>query len=249
MSKEMYILKKQVHFGSLKTSVPVGTIIEVDRENNKAYFCDVEHDNISEIDICIRVGSIIPYIDGQTKVDANVKISPRAKNNKKYEVIGNESQPLSIKDQEDKNEEISTPKKMQVIREEQSSDNNKLKVLKHDTEKIIEVDNNEKIMQVINDDDNQVVAKIPIKKTKPKGVPENTTIISNSDSEALSAINGEQGRVVKSIGKSDSTKSVSSTKKLTAKHASKDSAEKAKANAEARKKASEARRAKAKENK
>jgi hypothetical protein len=62
--------------------------------------------------------------------------------------------------------------------------------------------------------------------------------------DVASAINGQEGTVVAKIGKSESTKSVGTGKALVAKRASKDAADRAKANAEARKKASEARRAK-----
>lgn len=253
MSKETYILKNNVHFGTLKFSVNKGAKILIDRDINKVYIRDKEYENVAEIDLCIRKGFIIPFVEGETEIDSTIKISPKAQNKKKYEVeksdVDNMDESIEITDSK-KEEKQNKSSKMQVIRENESEDDSRgLKVITNDAVQGVEVDNRN-IMQVINADDGEIVAKIPPKTSKPKGVPEKTqaVTVTSTSAEDLAAINGEQGTVVKTIGKSANTKEVSSGKKLTTKKASKSSADKAKANAEARKKASEARRAKAKEN-
>lgn len=253
MSKETYILKNNVHFGTLKFSVNKGAKIIIDRDINKVYIRDKEYENVSEIDMCIRKGFIIPFVEGETDIDSTIKISPKAQNKKKYEVeksdVDSMNESIEISDFK-KEEQPVKESKMQVIRENESEEDSRgLKVITNDAVQGVEVDN-KNIMQVINADDGEIVAKIPPKTSKPKGVPEKTqaVAVTSTSAEDLAAINGEQGTVVKTIGKSANTKEVSSGKKLTTKKASKSSADQAKANAEARKKASEARRAKAKEN-
>ena len=252
MSKETYILKSNVHFGTLKFSVNKGTKIIVDRENNKTFIGDKEYDNVSEVDICIRKGFIVPFVEGETKIDSTIKTSSKFQDdNKKLEVEKSDTdlmrKDIDISDTKKEVRDEKRKAKMEVIHENESEEEARgLKVISNDSVQGVEVDN-QNIMQVINGDDGEIVAKIPPKNSKPKGVPDNTKSLSvgTTDADALEAINGEQGTVVKTIGKSANTKEVSSGNKLTAKKASKSSADKAKANAEARKKASEARRAKA----
>ena len=250
MSKEKYILKNQVHFGTLKVSVPKGTVLTVDRDNKTVEISGVQHDNINEVEMCIRAGFIIPYVEGETKVDTEVKISPRAKNKKK--MVGEKSDVDSM----DKELKVETaPKKaskksdkIEIIRESESKEERGMKVIASDTPSRTTEVTDKEIMEVFHSDDGEVVAKIPPKKSKPKGVPEVQTLVSEDDKEVLNAINGKQGEVVKTIGKSSTTKEIVSGNKLVAKRSKTTPASeaKAKANAEARKKASEARRAKEK---
>lgn len=255
MSKEIYVLKSVVHFGSLKVSVAKGTKIFVNRDKNEVDINGVVHNNVNEVDMCVRAGFIIPFVEGETEIDNSVKISPKAeeKNKKKYTVeksdIDKMGEEINIADtKKEVRDEQRKAKKMEVIRERESEEESHgLKVITNDVAKKQDVNNDKKIMEVLNSDDGIVIAKIEKKQSKPKGVPENNSAILSvsNDKEAFDAINGEQGVVVKKIGKSANTKEVSSGSKLTAKRASKSSDEKAKATAEARKKASEARRAKA----
>lgn len=259
MSKEIYVLKSQVHFGTLKTSVPKGAKIIIDRKKQIVEINGVEHDNISEVEMCIRAGFIIPFIEGETKIDTEIKISPKAKENKKEYNIEksdvdsmNKDLKISQKNTNKKAKENKKDNKMEVIREVEGEEARGIKVISNDSLTKDDISDKD-IMKVINGDDGEIVAKIPKKNTKPKGVPEQNSLVVGEQNQDVDVINGEQGTVVKSIGKSDATKSISSGKKLTAKRGSdkskKDAESKAKANAEARKKASEARRAKSKESK
>ena len=83
MGKEVYILKSQVHFGSLKTSVPKGTKIILDREGRTVEINGAMHDNVHDIELGIKAGYVIPFIDGETEVDTTVKISPKAQEKQK----------------------------------------------------------------------------------------------------------------------------------------------------------------------
>ena len=244
MSKEVYVLQKNVHFGSLKFSVNKGAKIIIDKENNKAIVNDREYENVYEIDLCIRKGFIVPFVEeNQEEIPSETVSSENKMEIEKSDVdnvqknINNSSQNSFVQ----KNEKV----KMEVIRENEAEEESRgLKVITNDAAKGVEVDNRG-IMEIINSDEGEIVAKINTVKSKPKGVPDTGTLsVTSTDSDDLAAINGEQGRVVKMIGKSDNTKEITSGNKLTAKRASKSSADKAKANAEARKKASEARRAK-----
>lgn len=255
MSKEAYVLKSLVHFGSLKVSVSKGTVINVDRKKNTVEINGAVHNNVNEVDMCIRAGFIIPYIEGETKIDNTIKISPKAqeKNEKKYTVeksdVDKMSKDINISNTKKEVREKNRKSKMKVIRENESTEDVRgLKVITNELPDGTDEKSNVKKMEVINADEGTVVAKIETKASRPKGVPENSSVLTMSnDKEAFDAINGEQGTVVKIIGKSNNTKPVSSDKKLTAKKSSKASEAKAKATAESRKKASEARRAKAKE--
>jgi len=210
----------------------------------------------------IKAGFIVPFVEGETKINSVVKIAQKAAEKKlnKLEVeksdLDSMSKEIDISDTKKEVREANRKQeKMEVIRENEAEESRGLKVITSDKKAITDVDSNAKVMQIINSDDGEIVATIPNKKSRPKGVPENTTSVLSvsNDKEAFDAINGEQGTVVKKIGKSDNTKEVSSGKKLTAKRGnaakSNDAEARAKANAEARKKASEARRAKAKESK
>jgi hypothetical protein len=251
MSKKEFILTKNVHFGTLKFSLNKGSKILIDEDNKKITIRDKEYSDVSEIELCIRKGFIIPFVEGETKIDDTIKTLEKPEENKKMEVeksdVDNMKKDIDISNTKKEVRDEKRKAKMEVIREAESEDDSRgFKVIVNDNPPVIEV-NNKDIMKVINGDDGQIVAKIPVKNTKPKGVPDNTKTISVgvSDADALEAINGEQGKIVKTIGKSANTKEVNSGTKLTTKKASKTSADKAKANAEARKKASEARRAKA----
>ena len=255
MSQEVYILKNQIHFGALKFSVSKGLKLFVDRENKKVIINGREYDNVSEVDLCIRSGFIIPFIEGETNVESVAKISQKAAEKRliKMEVeksdLDNMSRDIDISDTKKEVREANRKNaKLEVIRENEAEESRGLKVITNNKkETVLSADSNEKVMQIVNGDDGEVVAKIPVKSSRPKGVPESTTstLSVSNDKETLDAINGSQGTVVKTIGKSKNSKEVTTGNKLTAKRASKSSADKAKANAEARKKASEARRAKA----
>ncbi len=249
MSKEVYVLKSQVHFGSLRTSVPKGTKIILDRDAKTVEINGVEHDNINDIELGIRAGYVIPFVDGETKVDTTVKISPKAlEKQQKMEVQKSDMDVMpkeidisdtkkSVRDAKRKSD------KMTVSYEEDKSDSRGLKVVKNDATGV-KADTQEDILKVVNGDGDYKT----IKEISPKPEAKKASFgLSNTDdaNEVAAAINGQEGTVVAKIGKTKSTKTVSAGKTLVAKHASKDAADKAKATAEARKKASEARRAKA----
>lgn len=89
-----YILTKQVHFGSLKSSLVKGSKFNVNENNGKietADFSGRKITNISELNAVIKAGFAVPFVEGKTNVKNDVKIMPKAeKNNKKYPVIKSE---------------------------------------------------------------------------------------------------------------------------------------------------------------
>ena len=240
MSKEVYVLKNQIHFGSLKTSVPQGTKIILDRQNNKVTINETEHNNIDEIELCINHGFIIPF-DENNQIDTTVKISPNASKNKekKYNVqksdVDSMEQDILVPKQEKKQEsKKEKSKKMPVIKEGNVTESRGMKVISSD-EQMKQAINPEQKMEVIHADQGKVIAKIPPKKQANKLV--------DASKEDVSAIMGEQGKVVKKIGKSaseqkkdENVESGKSAGKLVTKKASKESIQKANEKARARKK-------------
>jgi hypothetical protein len=249
MSKEVYILKSQVHFGSLKTSVPKGTKIILDREGKTVEINGAMHDNVNDIELGIKAGYVIPFVDGETKVDTTVKISPKAQEKqKKMEVHQSDldvmPKEIDISDtkKEVREAKRKSAKKMTVSYEKDESETRGMKVVKNEAIGL-EANTQEEILSVVNgDNDYRTVKSIAKKADSSKPAFGLSTTADAND--VASAINGQEGTVVAKIGKSESTKSVGTGKALVAKRASKDAADRAKANAEARKKASEARRAK-----
>ena len=255
MSKEVYVLKSQVHFGSLRTSVPKGTKVVLDREAGTVEMNGAVHSNVTDIDLGIRAGYVIPFVEGETKVDTTVRISPRAKDrNQKMEVHQSDMDVMpkeidisdtkkSVRDAKRKDS-----KKMTVSYEKkEDAESRGLEVVRNDATGL-KADTQEEILKVVNGDgDYRTVRDIAKKATEKKPAFGLSTTADANDVAA--AVNGQEGTVVAKIGKSKSTKTVGTGKTLVAKRASKDAADRAKATAEARKKASEARRAKAKESK
>jgi len=249
MSKEVYILKSQVHFGSLKTSVPKGTKIILDREAKTVEINGAMHDNVNDIELGIRAGYVIPFVEGKTNIDTTVRISPKAQEKqRKMEVHQSDldvmPKEIDISDtkQEVREAKRKNASKMTVSYEEEKSESRGLEVVKNDSP-VLKADTQEEILSVVNgDSDYRTVKSIARKADSRKPAFGLSTTADAND--VASAINGQEGTVVAKIGKSESTKSVGTGKALVAKHASKDAAERAKANAEARKKASAARRAK-----
>ena len=250
MSKEVYILKSQVHFGSLKTSVPKGTKIVLDRSAKTVEINGVEHDNVNDIELGIKAGYVIPFVDGETKVDTTVKISPKAlEKQQKMEVHKSDldvmPKEIDISDTKKSVREAKRKsEKMTVSYEKkEEAEARGLKVVKNDATGV-KADTQEEILKVVNGDgDYRTVKELKAPEASVKKAP---SLSSTDDAkDVASVINGEQGTVVKKIGKGKAdTKEVGSGRKLVAKHASKDASDKAKANAEARKKAIAARRAK-----
>ena len=249
MSKETYILNSQVHFGSLKTSVPKGTKVVLDREARTVEINGAVHDNISDIEIGIRAGYVIPFVEGKTKVDATVRISPKAKERQqKMEVHQSDLDvmPREI-DISSTKKEVRDAKRRErmTVSYEKSGDSEErgMKVVAPEST-VVKADTQEEILKVVNGDgDYRTVKSIKAPEAKVKKAP---SLASTDDANDLSAtINGEQGTVVKSIGKGRAdTSAVASGRKLVAKHAAKDASDKAKATAEARKKAIAERKAK-----
>lgn len=238
MSKEVYVLKNQIHFGSLKTSVPQGTKIILDRQNNKVTINETEHNNIDEIELCINHGFIIPF-DENNQIDTTVKISPNASKNKekKYNVqksdVDSMEQDILVPKQEKKQEsKKEKSKKMHVIKEGNVTESRGMKVISSD-EQMKQAINPEQKMEVIHADQGKVIAKIPPKKQANK--------LTQANQDQVASIM-EQGTVVKKIGKSASeqkkleVKSEKTAGKLTTKKASKESIQKANEKARARKK-------------
>lgn len=248
MSKEVYILKSQVHFGSLKTSVPKGTKIILDREGRTVEINGAMHDNVHDIELGIKAGYVIPFIDGETEVDTTVRISPKAQEKqKKMEVHASDMDvmPKEI-DISDTKREVREAKrksaKMTVSYEKDEPEARGMKVVKNEATGL-EANTTDEILGIVNGDNDYRTVKSIAKEdgSKKPAFGLSTTADAN---DVASAINGQEGTVVAKIGKSESTKAVGTGKALVAKRASKDAADRAKANAEARKKASEARRAK-----
>lgn len=247
MSKETYILKSQVHFGSLRTSVPKGTKIVLDRENKTVEINGAVHDNVNDIEIGIRAGYVIPFVEGETKVDTTVRISPKAKEkNKKLEVRQSDMDvmPKEI-DISDTKKEVRDAKrkngKMAVSYEEDKKDSRGLKVVKNEATGM-KADTQDDILKVVNgDSDYQTIKEIAPKQDAKK--PSFGLSSTEDAKDVADVVNGQEGTVVAKIGKSNST-SVKAGKTLVAKHASKDASDRAKATAEARKKAIAERRAK-----
>ena len=253
MSKEVYILKSQVHFGSLKTSVPKGTKIVLDREAKTVDINGAVHDNIADIELGIRAGYVIPFVDGETKIDTTVKISPKAqqKNERKMEIRKSDMdvmpKEIDISDTKKEVREARRKEKITVSYERnEETEARGLKVVASEATGV-RADTQEEILKVVNGDgDYRTVKELKAPQAAVKKAPSLSTTEDAND--VASVVNGEQGKVVKTIGKGKAdTKQVASGKTLVAKHASKDASDRAKATAEARKKAIEARRAKASE--
>lgn len=244
MSKEIYVLKNQIHFGTLKTSVPKGTKIVLDREHNKVMINEVEHDNISQIEMCIKHGFIIPF-DENVQIDTKVKVSPSASKNKQKKYKIEKSDVDSMKEdilvpKKEKKQEVKKEKnqKMQIIKQGNVTESRGMQVISSD-EQMKQAINPEQKMEVIHADQGKVIAKIPAKKQANK-------LVDSASVEDVSAIMGEQGKVVKKIGKSaadnaknennNEVKSSKTAGKLVTKKASKESIQKANEKARARKK-------------
>ena len=125
MKKESYILKNQIHFGSLKTSVPKGTKVIVDRDKNVAEFNGVIHENIvHEVDLMINAGYIVEYSEGDEI--QQTKVIPKKKR-EKLEVLERSGVEIPIKNDKDDESQSSSrndlrKKKMTVIREGKTVD-------------------------------------------------------------------------------------------------------------------------------
>ena len=250
MSKknEKYVLKSQVHFGSLKTSVPKGTVVEIDRDRKVVVFNGVEHENVNEVDMMIRAGYIIPYVEGMDASSAGQKAKEpvqEAKLDVRKSDIYSLSQEIDISGtKKEVREQQRKAAKLEVIKEEKSEETSRgIPVVRNDARgNAVPAETEKEILQVVNGDDYETVAKIPDAPAAKKGFG----LASTDDAkEVAAAVNGQEGTVVKKIGKSDATKVVASDRKLSARHASEASIEKAKAAAAERKAASAARRSKA----
>lgn len=240
---ESYVLKSQVHFGSLKTSVPKGTLIVVDRTAGKAVIGGAEHDNIAEIDMMIRAGFIVP---GKTESVSEPRTRRAGNSPEKLEVVQSDQDLMeddidissTKKSVREANRKAARGPSIEVIHEESGKDARGLSVVSSDKKMAVrKADTDEEILSVVNGD-NDVVGKVP-SPTRPKGVPAASLSMPDSSDDA-SLVNGEQqGSVVKSIAKGAKaeTRAVSSGAKLSAKHGGRtaDSDARAKAAAEARK--------------
>lgn len=254
MSKEIYILTSQVHFGSLKTSVAKGTKVVIDRKSKVVEINGVKRDNIADIELGIKAGYIIPFVEGKTVVETTVKISPKAKekHDKKMEIQkSDEDMMLHDIDISDTKKEVRDAKrkeKMKISYEKsEDSEERGLKVVANEQPNTIyHADTDKEILKVINgDDDYNVITSI-----KPKVEQKSTfgLAISTDSKETVEAVNNQEGMVVAKIGNSKAdTKPVNPSKVLVTKRASKDVSDKAKATAEARKTAIATRRAKTSE--
>ena len=242
---ENYILVQQVHFGSIRTSVPKGTVVVVDRDSGEVRINGATHQNVNEVDICLRQGYLIPYVDGKTEVDTTVRLSPRARNlQRKYEVQESVEDCVveNIEPAKKKTAPISNKNgKMEVIREKNSKGLNGMDVVGNNpSAREFKEERSEK-MQILDANDLKVVATIPEKPASENSGPKLSSGLSSD--ETASIINGMEndGRVVATIGEKKNskvtTKSTSAGKKLVVKRGDKESAARAKANAEARKKA------------
>ena len=76
MNVQTYVLVNQVHFGSLKYSVPKGTkfVYLTNNDGTNSVVLNGEKLEISkDIDVAIKAGFAIPFIEGKTKIDTTVK--------------------------------------------------------------------------------------------------------------------------------------------------------------------------------
>lgn len=88
MSKQAYVLVKQVHFGNFKTSFSIGTIFDYVEDGDKRFVIinGEKHENTKDIDIAIREKFVIPYVKGKTKVDTTIKTMPSLKEKKELKI-------------------------------------------------------------------------------------------------------------------------------------------------------------------
>lgn len=251
MSNETYILTGQVHFGSLKTSVAKGTKIALDRKSKTVEINGVKRDNIAEIDLGIKAGFIIPFVEGKTSVETTEKISPKAreKRDKKMKVQQSDEdmmpRDIDISDTKKEVRDAKRKEKMKISYEKsKESEERGLTVVSNERPNTIYMaDTDKEILKVINgDEDHRVVAEI---KSQVEQKPAFGLSTSTDSKETVEAVNNQEGTVVAKVGKGTAdTESVNPVKTLVAKCASKGVSDKAKATAEARKAAIEARRAK-----
>lgn len=254
MSKEIYILTSQVHFGSLKTSVAKGTKIVVDRKSKAVEINGVKRDNIADIDLGIKAGYLVPFVEGKTVVDTKVRISPKAqeKRNKKMEVQQSDEdvmpRDIDISDTKKEVRDAKRKEKMKISYEKSDeSEGRGLKIVSNaQPNTTYKADTDKEILRVINgDEDHTVVAEIKSKREQKTTFGLST---STDSKETVEAVNNQEGAVIAKIGKGTAdTKAVNPSKALVAKRATKDVSDKAKATAEARKLAIEERRAKTSE--
>ena len=251
--KEKYILKNQIHFGSLKLAVPRGTVVTVDRKTGSADFNGALHEdfNMHEIDMMVKAGYMLPYNDGKTQVDTTVKVSSRVKPQKKMEVRQSDSDmvardiepaPKTKKGHAIEEDEMLEGKKgdpIRVIREKaEEPEARGMKVIRNDAEPDEkDLNGNGTPLESVTDD-MKVVRKIAGAKTKDAdgNIDVNEEKLQTASQDAAAANMGQDARVVKMIGKSEGTKAVNAGNKLVAKRpAGADSEAKAKAAAESRK--------------
>lgn len=77
MKKEKYLLKSQIHFSSIKTLVPAGTVVCLDRDADVAEFNGVRHEKIvAEVDRMIKAGYVVPCSDA---VASTLRVKQEAK--------------------------------------------------------------------------------------------------------------------------------------------------------------------------
>jgi len=190
MSTTTYVLNRQVHFGALKCSLSKGSKFDFVQNKKESYATinGQKYDNVHEIELCIKCGFAVPYVEGKTEYKEEIKISPKAKDNtvKKLEIVQSDADlmPKDIDISYTKNSVIKAKKEaerkakdMQVIHEDNTKTVRGMKVLYNtDGKNITEVDSDSSLANIVNGGDTKVIAKINTKDEKA----EKTTTTSKS---------------------------------------------------------------------
>ena len=175
MSNNKYVFARQAHLGSLKYSFMPGTKFELVKNSNESYVTvDVEKlTNISEFETCIRVGIAVPE-DSKVQIKTEVKTLVKPEKQKKMEVTKSDQDqmPEAIDISYTKNDVI----KAQKDKERQARN---MEVIHEENTK------ESRGLKIVNND------------ALRKNVL-GTEI--NKDSEVAAMVNGDEAKVVKTIG-------------------------------------------------
>lgn len=193
MSTKTYILTKQVHFSTFKSSFPKGSKFDCVQTpgGNTMIFNGEKIENPREIEIAIKAGFAIPFIDGKTKVDSNIKTLKRAEDKKKKFPI-DKSDADQMRDVIDishtKNEVIKEKKEkeraereMSVAHEENTKTIRGLKVINSDASREKSLSNPDSISAAFNTDEKTV-----------RKIGEHKNIEIESDEKLLTAIENSE---------------------------------------------------------
>lgn len=184
MTKNTYMFVRQVHFGGLKFSLTKGSMIDIVEEDDKRYAIvnGEKVEKMSEFDLCIKNGFMIPYEEGTTeKVDTIVKTMKRKTDNKKKMTVEKSDADL-MKEEIDishtKNEKIKEKREKEIKEGKKPEEKKDIKTVRG--MKVIQADekaigglkevSDENISTLVNGDDAKIIATIGEKKEEPKEI-------------------------------------------------------------------------------